>query len=73
MINMVMCTTTFLPVILDDMLFFCQSYFDSVRDESSRALFFIASNLAKFDTPIPESSQKVIQELRANLTMGWND
>ena len=33
--------TNFLPALNDDLLVFCTSYFDSVRDEASRAMLFI--------------------------------
>ena len=60
-INQPMSKTTFLPELCDDLLFYCTSYFDSVRDEASRALLFIGTNLAKFDTPIPQESLDLIQ------------
>lgn len=72
-VNQGMSKTTFLPELCDDLLFYCTSYFDSVRDEASRALLFIGTNLAKFDTPIPQEARSMIQQLRANLTLGWNE
>lgn len=73
-INERLSITEFLPDLNDDLLVFCTSYFDSVRDEASRAMLFIGKNFCKFDTPISKENQDRIQVLRANMALqGWND
>lgn len=72
-VHLAMTTTTFLREICEHLIEFCRSFYDSVRDEASRALLFIGINLCKFDIPIPKETQNLVQQLRANLTLGWND
>ena len=59
--------------ITEDLIFFCQSYFDSVRDVASRCLLFIGENLLTFETPFSASQLEMVQTLRATLTLGWDE
>lgn len=72
-VHLAMATTNFMPAICEHLIEFCRSFYDSVRDEASRALLFIGVHLCKFDIPIPQETQDLVQQLRANLTLGWND
>lgn len=72
-INLAMTTTSFLPEICEHLLFFCTSFFDSVRDEASRAMLYIGQHICKFDIPIPKETADLVHMLRANLTLGWQD
>merc|ERR1712127_372146 len=33
----------------------------------------IGQHMCKFDIPIPEENKMLVQQLRANLTLGWQD
>lgn len=63
-----MSITEFLPQIIEDLMFFCVSYYDSVRDEASRALLFIGNHFMRFETTLTKDHHDMLQVMRANLT-----
>lgn len=54
-------------------MFFCKSYFDTVRENAARCLLFIGEHFLAFEVSLNKQHKDLVQMLRANLTLGWDE
>lgn len=59
--------------MMDDLINFCTSYFDGVRDEACKCLLMIGENFLTHETSLNKDQMQMVHMLRANLTQGWNE
>ena len=55
------------------MLPLMHDYYDSVREEACAAIEFLIHHFMPFKPGFDQGSQDLLQMLRANIQLGWND
>jgi len=62
-----------LPDLVDDLLELAGNYHDSVREEACKTLLLVSENFISFQPEFDTKQSDILQMLRANLGIGWDE